>query len=135
MLVKHDQRLNCYNTHVCLKFDWSKTWLLPSDWHVMYIYTMHRCFIQAFGFGHSIIHWFVPSFPSRLHSVSFLCSFHSCIHFHASIYFHSHIHFHLCFYFHFYIYDHSCIHLLSCIHFHSWKCFIHFQSSFTCMIF
>ncbi len=31
MLVKHDQRLNCYKAHVCLKFDWSKTGLLPPD--------------------------------------------------------------------------------------------------------
>ncbi len=23
MLVKHDQRLNCYKAHVCIKFDWS----------------------------------------------------------------------------------------------------------------
>ncbi len=56
---------------------------------------MNRVFIQEFCFVHSIIHWFVPSFPSRLHSVSFLYSFwclhsisfmysfHYCIHFHA----------------------------------------------------
>ncbi len=37
MLVKHDQRLNCYKAHVCLKFDWSKTGLLPSDWSVRII--------------------------------------------------------------------------------------------------
>ncbi len=36
MLVKHDQRLNCYKAHVCLKFDWSKTGFLPSDWSDIY---------------------------------------------------------------------------------------------------
>ncbi len=30
MLVKQDQRLNCY------KFDWSKSGLLPSDWSDIY---------------------------------------------------------------------------------------------------
>ncbi len=53
----------------------------------------HRFFIQAFCVVHSIIHLFVPYFPSRLHSVSFLYSLHFCIHFHASIQFHSDIHF------------------------------------------
>ncbi len=158
--MKHDQMLNCYKAHVCLKFDWSKTGLLPPDqfqnchfkincstentlcaqlkngcypsrtcmldvttfYNVLGIYHLlpfgsselhvfvHRFFIQTFCVVHSIIHWFVPSFPSRLHSVLFLYSFDSCIHFHASIHFHSCIHFHLSFYFHFYIYDHSCIH-------------------------
>ncbi len=39
MLVKHDQRLNCYKAHVCLKFDWpTKPGLLPSDWSVKNIH-------------------------------------------------------------------------------------------------
>ncbi len=152
MLVKHDQMLNCYNAHVCVKFDWSKTVLLPFDWsdistpdlfqnchfkincwtentlcvqlknrcyptrtcllavttfyHLLHFgnselhVLVHKFIIQAFCFLHLIIHWFVPSFPSRqhsvsflysfscLHSVSFLYSFHSCIHFHA---FHHHL--------------------------------------------
>ncbi len=126
--------------------------LLPFGSCELHVF-VHRFFIQAFCFVHSIIHWFVPSFPSKLHSVSFLHSFHSCIHFHASIpfhscihfipvlifmphsisflySFHSCIHFHWCFYFHFYIYDHSYIQILSCIHFHSCINVIHFQSSF-----
>ncbi len=36
MLVKHDQSLNCYKAHVGLKFDCSKTGLLPSDWSDIY---------------------------------------------------------------------------------------------------
>ncbi len=108
--------------------------LLPFGSSELHVF-VHRFFIQTFCFVHSLIHWFVLSFPSRLHSVSFLYLCHSCIHFHASIHFHSCIHFHLCFYFHFYIYDHFCIHLLSCIYFHSWINFIHFQSSLNCIIF
>ncbi len=42
MLVKHDQRLICYKAHVCLKFDWSKTGLLPSDWSVIFLHQI--CF-------------------------------------------------------------------------------------------
>ncbi len=37
-MIKHDQKQNCYKAHVCLKFDWSKTGLLPSDWSVLYIH-------------------------------------------------------------------------------------------------
>ncbi len=108
--------------------------LLPFGSSELHVF-VQWIFIQAFCFVHSIIHWFVPSFPSRLHSVSFLYSFsclhsvsflysfHSCIYVHASIQFHCCIHFHLCFYFHFNMYDHSYI------HFHSWINFIHFQSS------
>ncbi len=59
-----------------------------SELHVF----VHRFFIQAFCFVYSIIHWFVPSLSSRLHSVSFLYSFHYCIHCHASSQFHSCIH-------------------------------------------
>ncbi len=36
VLVKHDQKLNCYKVNVCLKFDWSKTGLPPSDWSDIY---------------------------------------------------------------------------------------------------
>ncbi len=36
MLVKQDQRLNCYKAHVCLKFDCSKTGLLQFDWSDIY---------------------------------------------------------------------------------------------------
>ncbi len=90
-----------------------KNWILPyQDLYVGYHYFLgiyhllpfgsselhvfeNRFFIQEFCFVHSIIYWFVPSFPSRLHSVSFLYSlwclhsisslysFHYCIHFHA----------------------------------------------------
>ncbi len=68
--------------------------LLPFGSYELHVF-VHRFFIQAFCFVNSIIHWFVPSFPSRLHSVlflysfsclhlvSFLYSFHSCVHCHA----------------------------------------------------
>ncbi len=82
----------------------AQKWILPyQDLYVGYHYFLgiyyllpfgsselrvfvNRFFIQEFCFVHSIIYWFVPSFPSRLHSVSFLYSFwcllqcHSCIH-------------------------------------------------------
>ncbi len=60
--------------------------LLPFGSSKLHVF-VHRFFIQAFCFVHSIIQWFVPSFPLRLHSVSFrfLYSFHSCISFHFHI--------------------------------------------------
>ncbi len=65
--------------------------LLPFGSSELHIF-VHKFFIQAFCIVHSIIHWFVPSFPSRLYSVSFLYSF-SCLHSFSFLYsFHSCIH-------------------------------------------